>query len=274
MAAHKVKLSRRRPRLGDVDLEQQVRDSAEYERRLKALQVELLKIQQAYLQQGRHAVLLFEGWDAAGKGGAVRQLTTSMDPRGYKVWPIGTPDPREQGVHYLYRFWRRMPEPGTLAIFDRSWYGRVLVERVDQLVEKAAWKRAYDEINEFERMLVDNGMRVIKLFFHVSPEVQLKRLVERIETPYKHWKISLDDFHNRSKRPDYEKAIGEMFERTSTQQAPWHIVPSEHKWFGRLDALKYVAKRLSEGVDLTPAPLDPALREAAIAAQRKARRSK
>src|SRR5262245_50449560 len=139
-------------------------DDSKMEAAFEELEIRMLEIQQAYHRQGQRAILAFEGTDAAGKGGTIKRLVEKLDPRGIKVWPIGPPSADEHGRHYLYRFWARLPEPGTIAIFDRSWYGRVLVERIDGLTPKPAWKRAYREINEFERMLTDDGVRVVKLF--------------------------------------------------------------------------------------------------------------
>lgn len=249
-------MAKRAPCLADIDLGRKLKDKAAYEKRLKAVQVQLLCIQQAYLQQGRRAVIALEGWDAAGKGATIRRLTEKLDPRVVKVWPIARPADHEAGRHWLYRFWLRLPEPGTIAVFDRSWYGRVLVERVEGLVAKAAWQRAYREINDFERLLAEDGARLVKLFLHVSPEEQLRRFAERIAVPYKRWKIGPEDFRNVARRADYARAIDDMLARTHTRHAPWHPVPAEHKWYGRIAALETVAARLGEGVDLRPKALD------------------
>lgn len=240
-----------------------IAERKEYEHQLADLQHRMLRIQQAYFHQKRRAIIVFEGWDASGKGGTIRRLTERLDPRGYKVWPISAPREEEQGRHYLYRFWRRLPEPGTIAIFDRSWYGRVLVERVEGLAGRAEWKRAYDEINAFERMLADDGARIIKLFLHITPEEQLERFAERLRNPYKRWKLTEEDIRNRGKWSQYEKAVREMFEKTSTDHAPWHPIPANQKWYVRVAALKLIAERLAEGVEVVPPPLDPAVQAAA-----------
>ena len=224
-----------------------------------AAQKRMLAIQQAFRQAGARAAIVFEGGDAAGKGGAIRRLTGLLDPRGFKVWPIGPPAPDEQGRHYLYRFWTRLPEPGAIAIFDRSWYGRVLVERVEGLIDEPAWRRAYDEINEFEHLLAADGVRVVKLFIHVSPEEQLRRFRQRLDNPVKRWKLTDEDFRNRRIRDAYLSAYREMFDRTSTRVAPWRAVQGDDKWTARVDAMEYVAKRLSKGLSLSPAPVDPAI---------------
>lgn len=250
------------PRLADANLARRIETKAAYERRLKALQVELLSIQQAYLTQARRAVIVFEGWDAAGKGGVIRRLAEPLDPRSIKVWPIAAPRADEHERHYLYRFWMRLPERGEIAVFDRSWYGRVLVERVEKIAAPPAWRRAYREINEFERLLLDDGVRLVKLFLHVSAAEQLKRFRERIEVPHKRWKIGAADLRNRSLRPAYAKAIDEMFAKTSMACAPWHLIPADSKWFARIACLKIIARELGAGVDLEPPPVPKALRQA------------
>lgn len=225
------------------------------ESEIQHLQIKMLEVQQAYVAQKRRGIILFEGWDAAGKGGAIRRLIERLDQRHLKVWPIGAPEPQEQGVHYLYRFWTRLPARGTLALFDRSWYGRVLVERVDQLIPPPVWKRAYSEINEFERMLVDDGVHLIKFFLHVSRHVQRQRLEDRMTTPYKRWKLSLDDFRNLSKRRDYRRAIDDMLDRTWTKAAPWVVLDADDKTETRCTVLRTVTEALSRGVDTAPAAL-------------------
>jgi polyphosphate kinase 2 (PPK2 family) len=246
-----------RLRLADIDLARKLKDEAAYQRKLKTLQLEILNVQQAYQRQGRRAIIALEGWDAAGKGALIRRLSARLDPRHCHVWPIAAPTPDEQGRHYLYRFWRRLPAPGTLAVFDRSWYGRVLVERVEGLAAKREWRRAYHEINAFERMLVDDGVRLVKLFLHISPASQLARFRERLSIPYKRWKLTEEDLRNRRHWAAYEHAIDEMFERTSTKAAPWHGVPCEFKWYGRIDCLKIISRALGRDVDMTPPPADP-----------------
>jgi polyphosphate kinase 2 (PPK2 family) len=232
------------PRLSDADLSLSMPDKDTYETELKRLQLDLLRLQQTYWHARKRAVIAFEGWDAAGKGGAIRRLTEKIDPRGVHVWPIGAPTAEEQGRHYLYRFWQRLPDPGTWAIFDRTWYGRVLVERVEGFAKKHAWQRAYREIDEFERMLVDDGVPVVKIFLHISKKEQLKRFRERENDPYKHWKIGPDDWRNRKKWNAYAKAIDEMFERTSTPHAPWTLVAGEHKWWARIAVCRAVVDAL------------------------------
>lgn len=251
-------------RLDTLDMTGTRLDSkAAYEKRLAELQREVLHIQQTYWHEKRRAVIVFEGWDAAGKGGCIRRLTEPLDPRGVHVWPIGAPSPEDQGKHYLYRFWTRLPARGAFAIFDRSWYGRVLVERVEGFASKAEWHRAYDEIADFERLLTDDGVRVVKLFLHITKEEQLNRFRERLTNPYKRWKLTEEDLRNRARWPDYVKAAEAMFERTSTEAAPWHAIAANSKWHARLRTLEVVTEHLKRGLTIAPPPLDLAVAKAA-----------
>jgi polyphosphate kinase 2 (PPK2 family) len=249
--------------LRSLDLDHQLPDKKTYEHRLDAAQTAMLELQQDFRVSGRRGIVMFEGWDAGGKGGAIQRLTAKLDPRWLRVWAIGVPSADEQGRHYLFRFWEKLPSPGHIAVFDRSWYGRVLVERVEGLIPREAWRRAYSEINEFEQMLVDDGIRLVKIFLHVSAEEQLKRLADRITDPLKHWKIEADDIRNFHRRDDYLDAMNEMFEHTSTKTARWHVVPGEHKWFARVAAIEIAVKILGKGLKLAPAPVDPAVEETA-----------
>jgi polyphosphate kinase 2 (PPK2 family) len=253
----KSKRASKPPRLADADLDKKLADKEQYQRKLEALQLELLRIQQAYMRQRRRGVVVLEGWDTAGKGGLVRRMAARLDPRYCDVWPIGAPAPDEQGRHYLYRFWKRLPLPGSIAVFDRSWYGRVLVERVESLALENEWRRAYDEINEFEATLTNDGVRIVKLFLHITPQEQLKRFKERLSVPYKRWKLTLDDLRNRARWGDYEIAVDDMLKRTHTQAAPWHVVPAQYKWYGRVQALKIITRTLGKGVDLAEPKVDP-----------------
>ena len=233
-----------------------IENKKQYKTQLKYWQKRLLHAQQAYYHQKRRALIVFEGWDAAGKGGAIRRVTEKLDPRGVTVYPIAKPKDEEQGRHYLYRFYTKLPLPGTTTIFDRSYYGRVLVERIEGYASTEEWQRAYQEINEFERLLTDDGVRVIKLFMHISEDEQLKRFEERLHNPYKRWKLTEEDVRNRSKREQYETAIDAMFSKTDTRQAPWHLISAEHKWFARVEVLKTLVEALSRDVDVTPPPID------------------
>ena len=233
-------------RLKDVDLDQQIEDKHVYEKRVDRLQTKLLETQLKMPRDGTRAIVMFEGWDAAGKGGAIRRLTERLDPRGYNVYPIGAPKPEEQGRHYLWRFWQRSPEPGEISIFDRSWYGRVCVERVEKFCSKEDWKRSYGEINAWEKMMVDDGCPIIKLFMHISQKEQLKRFKEREEDKLKHWKIGPDDWRNRKHADKYLEAYDEMFEKTNTAHAPWTIIEGDWKWWARVKVLETVSDRLKD----------------------------
>ena len=248
-----------------VDLGRRFPDEKSYERALKKVQLAMLELEQIYRVERRRGVVAVEGWDAAGKGGAIQRLTARLDPRWVRVWSIGRPTPEEQGRHYLWRFWEKLPAPGHIAIFDRTWYGRVLVERVEGFARRTEWQRAYDEINAFEKMLVDDGVRLVKLYLHISADEQMRRFRERITTPTKHWKMGVEDIRNLERRRDYLAALGDMFGRTSTKRAPWHVVPAEYKWFARVAFAHAVVKTLGKGIALGPPPLDPEVAKAAVA---------
>jgi polyphosphate kinase 2 (PPK2 family) len=252
----------KRPRLSDVVRFPKV-EFADYERRLAERQETLQRIQQAYLGTSRRAVVVLEGWDTAGKGGIVRRLGWALDPRSFKVHSISAPTEREKSLHYLQRFWERLPHHGQIVVFDRSWYGRVLVERVEGFATDVEWRRAYDEINDFERMLIADDTRVIKLFLHITADEQLRRFRSRLADPLKRWKLSYEDFRNRARWKDYEEAIDAMLQKTSTRQAPWYLIPANDKPYGRLAALRILVDRLSKNVSLEPQSLDPKALEAA-----------
>jgi len=246
------------PHLDDVDLSSRIEKDvycAEFERLRKQLSL----VQQSYLHTGAKAVIVFEGWDAAGKGGTIRRLSQAFDPRGFKVWPIGPPRDYYLKRHYLLRFMERMPPEGAISVFDRSWYGRVLVERVEDLIPEYRWRAAYEEINTFERMLSDDGVRLVKLFFHISPEEQMQRFEERLRNPLKRWKLTYEDFRNRAHWRETEEAANEMFEQTSTTLAPWHVIPANQKKFGRIAAMKAIHDTLARDVDLRPPPVEERL---------------
>jgi polyphosphate kinase 2 (PPK2 family) len=228
--------------------------------RQQALQYRLSQILTAYHRQGRSAIILLEGWDAAGKGGLIKRLTAELDPRFFEVVPVSAPNETERRQHYMTRFWQKLPLAGTWTVFDRSWYGRVLVERVEGFASPAAWSRAFGEINAVEAAQVAHGTRIVKLFLHVSAAEQDARLKDRLEQPWKRWKVGAEDFRNRARRPDYEAAYEEMFERTDTIDAPWHVIGANHKKAARLEGLSIIAETLAGGVDLSDPPLDQALR--------------
>ena len=254
----------KRPGLGSITKHRKI-EFADYERRLSSMQSILQAVQQAYLGTQQRAVIVLEGWDTAGKGGIVRRLGWALDPRSFKVHPISAPSSHERGKHYLQRFWEKLPEHGQIVVFDRSWYGRVLVERVEGLATKREWRRGYEEINQFERLLVEDGIRIAKIFLHISAGEQIRRFKDRVNNPLKRWKLSYEDFRNRERWADYEIAIEDMMEKTSTTRAPWYLVPTNNKLFGRIAAFKILIDRLGKGVNLRPRPLDPEI--AARAAQ-------
>ncbi len=225
--------------LSNIHLDQRL-SKEKYEKILPKLQLKLLGWQQHMRKKGLPVVLCFEGWDAAGKGGVIKRFVNKLDPRGYVVVPIAAPKGPEATHHYLWRFWSRLPERGQIVIFDRSWYGRVLVERVEGFCSKPDWKRAYAEINEFEKTLVDSGMQVYKFFLHIDKHEQLKRFQEREKDPYKTWKITAEDWRNRKKWKEYEVCYEEMFEKTSTKTCPWQLVPSNCKRFSRVHVIQTV----------------------------------
>jgi polyphosphate kinase 2 (PPK2 family) len=234
--------------LEDVDLTLKV-PHEEYDKRLDRLQNKMhLLAYQVYVQK-RPVVLVFEGWDAAGKGGAIKRLTARLDPRGFVVWPIAAPHGDDKDRHYLYRFWRRLPEAGQIAIFDRSWYGRVLVERVEGFAPPEAWSRAYSEINQFERQLADFGTVILKFWMHISQEEQLRRFKERERTHYKSWKLTDEDWRNRGKWEDYWQAAEDMLLKTSTPRAPWTVVEANDKYHARLKVLKTCVDALKSELD-------------------------
>ena len=189
-------------------------------------------------------VLVFEGWDAAGKGGAIRRVVQSMDPRLYKVVGVAAPTDEERAQHYLWRFWRNIPCAGSATIFDRSWYGRILVERVEGFAPLADWSRAYTEINAFEEQLVEHGIILCKFWLHISPEEQLRRFKEREKIAYKQYKITEEDWRNRKKWDDYKVAVNEMVARCSTDYAPWTLVAANDKRIARIQVLKTVGNAL------------------------------
>lgn len=233
--------------LDEVDLTQRL-SVATYEREMQVLQERLSRLAWAARSARRATVLLFEGWDAAGKGSAIRRVTQAMDPRLYRVVGIAAPTDEERAQHYLWRFWRHVPRDGRVTIFDRSWYGRVLVERVEGFAPVADWDRAYYEINAFERQLTDHGMAVAKFWIHVSPAEQLKRFKERGRVAWKQHKITDEDWRNRKQRPAYGAAVEEMLARCSPPEAPWTIVAGNDKRFARVQILRTVIERLERAL--------------------------
>lgn len=230
-----------------VDLTKTIQKS-DYEELMKNYQKKLAKQVWQAKDQARDIVILFEGWDAAGKGGAIRRITQSIDARLYNVIPIAAPSDEEKAHHYLWRFWRHVPRNGYITIYDRSWYGRVLVERVEGFAHADAWHRAYHEINHFEQQLTDAGTLLFKFWLHISPEEQLKRFKEREVIPWKQHKITEEDWRNRDKWPAYEHAVHDMVGKTSTKSAPWTLVAGNDKSFGRLQILQTLTDTLDRNL--------------------------
>ncbi|HYJ29880.1 MAG TPA: polyphosphate kinase [Allosphingosinicella sp.] len=245
------------------DYEAGAKYKGDYEADLAALQERLSRLLVAHIVRGRRTIIVFEGWDAAGKGGAIQRLTSGWDPRHFRVWPVAAPTAEEKARHFLWRFWKRLPGAAEIALFDRSWYGRVLVERVEGFASKAEWRRAYDEINAFERQLADDGTAIVKLFLHITRATQDERLKARVEHPWKRWKLSPEDFRNRAKYDDYVAAIEEMFEQTNGKIAPWHVVDGNNKKAARIAALTIVADALEAAVPSGPPPIDPQVKKLA-----------
>jgi polyphosphate:AMP phosphotransferase len=223
--------------LENIDLSGSLEED-EYKVKLDALQDRLKELQYTVYKQGLPVVFVFEGWDAAGKDGGIRRLTENMDPRGYQVNSYGVPNDVEKSHNYLWRFWKEMPADGNIAIFDRSWYGRVLVERVEGFCTPAEWSRAYGEINEMERELAERGAVIVKFWLHISWDEQLKRFERRELDPFKNYKITGDDWRNRDKWEKYVVAADQMFVKTNTDYAPWVIVGSNYKRYARIKILE------------------------------------
>lgn len=251
------------PSLDKMELEKSSVSNKEYEQELRKLQHRLLDLQIHHHQTGGRVVIGIDGWDAAGKGGLVQRLIYGLEPRSTHVWRIGAPTPEEQGRHYLWRFWQRLPAPRNWAIFDRTWYGRVLVERIEGFCTAAEWKRAYREINQFERELADDGVHIVKLLVHVSADEQKTRMIERLQKPHKRYKVGLEDFRNIAKRKEYLEAYDDMLEKTDTDHAPWHVIASDDKKTARLAGLKCVVDTIGKGVKIEPNELDPRIAAAA-----------
>jgi polyphosphate kinase 2 (PPK2 family) len=220
-------------------------DPEQYAQELARRQIQLRDLGYQVYVKKRPVIIVFEGWDAAGKGGAIKRITEKLDPRGYVVYPISAPQGEDKTRHYLYRFWRRLPEPGQIAIFDRSWYGRVLVERVEGFAKESEWQRAFKEINAFERQLRDFGAVLLKFWVHISREEQLRRFEERKAIGFKAWKLTEEDWRNRAKWGDYEEAVEEMLVKTSTTLSPWSLVEGNDKYWARAKILGRLVEVLS-----------------------------
>ena len=227
----------------------------EYVPNLIRYQLQLRELAYQLYVQRRTLIVVYEGWDAAGKGGNIKRVTERLDPRGYEVFSIAAPKGEDGTHHYLWRFWRRLrpPDEKQVLIFDRSWYGRVMVERIEGFCTEEDWKRAYREINEFERQLADFGMILAKFWIHISRQEQLRRFQERERIAHKQWKLTDEDWRNREKWDAYEEAVNDMLLRTSTATAPWTIVEGNDKWYARVKALGTLVNGLSEELNHQPA---------------------
>ena len=235
-------------KLSEVDLNKSISDN-EYEKKLGKYQNELSKLQNTLFRKNIPVIIMCEGWDAAGKGGAIKRIAKALDPRGYEAIPISAPNSYESAHHYLFRFWRNVPKTGHIAIFDRSWYGRVLVERVENLIKENVWERAYNEINEFEYELTKSGVIVIKFWLQIDKNEQLKRFNERQNTIEKQWKITDEDWRNREKWNSYEIAVNDMISKTSTEFSPWNIIEANDKKYARTKVLKTIIDIINEWVE-------------------------
>lgn len=234
------------PSLGEIHLADKTLPEDKYREKLKTLKKRLSKLHNEIYLRKIPVIIAYEGWDAAGKGGNIRRLTSALDPRGYEVVPIASPTPAEKAHQHLWRFWAHLPKDGHITLFDRTWYGRVMVERVEGFAGEDAWRRAYRELNEFEANLRDWGAIILKFWLHISKEEQLRRFEARQNTPEKQWKITEEDWRNREKWDAYEVAVNDMIRLTSTDFAPWTIIESEDKRYGRIKALETVIAAIEE----------------------------
>ena len=234
------------PKLSEVSLEGKELTDEEYKEKLDELQARLSDLHNRLYRKRVPLIIAYEGWDAAGKGGNIKRIAEALDPRGYEVHPIASPEPHEKSRHYLWRFWTRLPKDGHVAIFDRTWYGRVMVERIEGFCSENDWKRAYNEINEFEKELDDWGAVIIKFWVQIDKDTQLARFTDRENTPEKQWKITDEDWRNREKWDVYEEAIDEMIAKTSTKFAPWYILESVDKKYARIKALQIIIDALEK----------------------------
>jgi AMP-polyphosphate phosphotransferase len=246
-AARGQRPAKRRTILEHLDMSQKL-DKDKFSQLLEERQGRLNRLHRKSANQGISTILVFEGWDAAGKGGAIRRVTSALDARASLIVPIAAPTDEERAHHYLWRFWRHLPRQGVVTIFDRSWYGRVLVERVERFATPFEWQRAYREINAFEEQLVGHGIVLVKYWLHVTPDEQLRRFKDRQRSSFKTWKLTDEDWRNRDKWNEYAAAVNEMVERTSTHFAPWTLVEANDKAFARIKVLDTVCDRLSKAL--------------------------
>ncbi len=231
-------------RLADLDQSRSLEQN-EYKEKLKKYQLKLLNLQLVLRETKHSLIVVLEGPDAAGKGGAIKRIVERLDPRLARVYSIVKPTPEEYAHHYLWRFWKKLPPYGETTIFDRSWYGRVLVERVEGFASTAEWQRAYREIAEFEKQLIDDRAILVKIYLHIDKDEQLRRFKAREADPYKHWKISDEDWRNRKKWDEHVAAAEEMFAKNSPDSAPWTVLPGNFKWYARVQAVKTVYQQVA-----------------------------
>lgn len=224
-------------------------EKSDYKKQLEKYQGKLNELTRHALAAKRSSILVFEGWDAAGKGGAIRRLIEAMDARHYQVIPIAAPTDEERAHHYLWRFWRHIPRAGQVTIYDRSWYGRVLVERVEGLAKISQWQRAYSEIVNFEEAMLAHGIVILKFWLHIDRDEQMKRFKSREQISFKQFKITEEDYRNREKSDDYQKAVNEMIARTSTSKAPWLLIEANDKNYARIKIIKAYCERLEKMLD-------------------------
>ena len=234
--------------LDSLDLSMSINNKT-YNKKLKKFQAKLGQLVREAYQQKLSCILVFEGWDAAGKGGAIRRITRAIDARNYQLIPITAPTDEELRHHYLWRFWRHLPKAGKVTIYDRSWYGRVLVERVEGLANTNEWQRAYAEIVGFEDALTQHGILLLKFWLHIDKDEQLKRFQDRELIPYKQHKITAEDYRNRERWEDYQKAVNEMVVRTSTESSPWILVAANNKKYARIKVLESYCEYLQKMLD-------------------------
>jgi AMP-polyphosphate phosphotransferase len=234
--------------LARVDLTLSLSDD-DYRQRLKHEQIRLRKLQRRIHKHQVPVLAIFEGWDAAGKGGAIKRLTDTLDPRSYRVQPFAAPTDEEKAHQYLWRFWRKLPTAGTIGIFDRSWYGRVMVERVEGFATEIEWRRAYQEINEFEAQLVTAGYVLLKFWLHISPDEQLQRFKDREQDPFKQHKLTDEDWRNRDKWDLYHVSVNQAIQRTNTPLAPWHLIPANDKYYARVAVLNALTTAIEQALD-------------------------
>lgn len=233
------------PRLSEISMDKEL-SVDEYRTELKKYQKRLRELHNILYQKKIPVIIAYEGWDAAGKGGNIKRIASALDPRGYEVHPIASPQPAEKTRHYLWRFWNRLPKDGHVAIFDRTWYGRVMVERLEGFCSENDWQRAYNEMNEFEKELSDWGAIVIKFWVQIDQDTQLERFHLRQNTPEKQWKITEEDWRNREKWDLYEEAVDEMIQKTNTVYAPWYVLESNDKKYARIKALKTIVTAIEK----------------------------